>query len=67
MTIDTLNVFNQPDERADQLQAALDYLVNRSTVANRIDRNRLAVMGHSMGGGGSIEAGPTTRRSGVVP
>jgi len=47
---------NQPGERADQLQAAVNYLVDTSTVRNRIDRNRLAVAGHSMGGGGSIEA-----------
>lgn len=36
--------------------AALDWLVNSSSVRGRIDRNRLAVSGHSMGGGGSLEA-----------
>ena len=56
ITIDTLSTLNQPGERADQLQAALNYLVNTSSVRSRIDRNRLAVAGHSMGGGGSIEA-----------
>jgi predicted dienelactone hydrolase len=57
ITIDTNGALDFPDSRADQLQAALNYLVNTSSVANRIDRNRLAVAGHSMGGGGSIEAG----------
>jgi predicted dienelactone hydrolase len=57
ITIDTNSTVDQPDSRGDQLQAALDYLVStRSGVANRIDRTRLAVMGHSMGGGGSLAA-----------
>ncbi|HEX6357573.1 MAG TPA: alpha/beta hydrolase [Actinophytocola sp.] len=56
ITIDTLGVFDFPDARADQLLAALDYLTNTSSVRNRIDRNRLGVMGHSMGGGASMSA-----------
>jgi dienelactone hydrolase len=56
ITIDTLGVFDFPDARADQLLAALDYLANTSSVRNRIDRNRLGVMGHSMGGGASMSA-----------
>lgn len=55
-TIDTNSIFDFPPSRGDQLLAALDYLVNTSSVRTRIDRNRLAVMGHSMGGGGSLEA-----------
>jgi predicted alpha/beta-hydrolase family hydrolase len=54
--IDTNSRFDQPNSRGTQLQAALDYLVNSSSVANRIDRNRLAVSGHSMGGGGTLAA-----------
>jgi predicted dienelactone hydrolase len=57
ITIDTITTSDQPDSRGDQLQAALDYLVSsRSGVASRIDRTRLAVMGHSMGGGGTLSA-----------
>lgn len=56
ITIDTNTVLDQPGSRADQLQAALDYLVEDSDVTDRVDPDRLAVMGHSMGGGGSIEA-----------
>jgi pimeloyl-ACP methyl ester carboxylesterase len=54
--IDTLSTSDLPSSRADQLLAALDYLVTRSSVANRVDGSRLGVSGHSMGGGGSLEA-----------
>ncbi|WP_328822547.1 alpha/beta hydrolase family protein [Micromonospora rubida] len=54
--IETNTVFDQPDSRGRQLLAALDYLVQRSSVRGRIDATRLAVAGHSMGGGGSLEA-----------
>ncbi|MGW4758881.1 bis(hydroxyethyl) terephthalate hydrolase [Streptomyces chartreusis] len=55
-TIDTLTTLDQPDSRGRQLLAALDYLTERSSVRTRIDAGRLGVMGHSMGGGGSLEA-----------
>ena len=55
-TIDTNSIYDQPASRGDQLLAALDYLTTRSTVRTRIDTTRLAVMGHSMGGGGTLEA-----------
>ncbi|MET7454087.1 dienelactone hydrolase family protein [Streptomyces sp. NPDC005574] len=55
-TIDTLTTLDQPDSRGRQLLAALDYLTDRSSVRGRVDSSRLGVMGHSMGGGGSLEA-----------
>lgn len=55
-TIDTNSVYDQPASRGDQLLAALDYLTTRSSVRTRIDSSRLSVMGHSMGGGGTLEA-----------
>ncbi|MFV0132213.1 alpha/beta hydrolase [Streptomyces sp. HMX87] len=55
-TIDTNSRYDQPDSRGRQLLAALDYLTERSSVRSRIDSSRLGVMGHSMGGGGSLEA-----------
>jgi predicted dienelactone hydrolase len=58
-TIDTLTTLDQPDSRGRQLLAALDYLTERSSVRGRIDATRLGVMGHSMGGGGSLEAAKT--------
>ncbi|WP_457785947.1 bis(hydroxyethyl) terephthalate hydrolase [Streptomyces rimosus] len=56
ITIDTRTTLDQPAGRGAQLLAALDYLTRRSSVRNRIDSGRLGVMGHSMGGGGSLEA-----------
>jgi len=55
-TIDTTTRYDQPDSRGRQLEAALDYLVEDSNVANRVDGDRLALMGHSMGGGGTLAA-----------
>ncbi|MBZ6105559.1 alpha/beta hydrolase family protein [Streptomyces olivaceus] len=55
-TIDTNTTLDQPDSRGRQLLAALDYLTGRSSVRERIDSSRLGVMGHSMGGGGTLEA-----------
>ncbi|MEU8818812.1 alpha/beta hydrolase [Actinoplanes sp. NPDC048796] len=54
--IETNTLLDQPAQRGDQLLAALDYLTRSSSVRNRIDSSRLAVAGHSMGGGGSLEA-----------
>ncbi|MEV0224502.1 alpha/beta hydrolase [Streptomyces sp. NPDC050704] len=56
LTLETNSVTDQPDDRATQMLNALDYLVQSSSVRTRIDPNRLAVMGHSMGGGGSLRA-----------
>lgn len=58
-TIDTLTTLDQPDSRGQQLLAALDHLTRRSAVRDRIDAGRLGVMGHSMGGGGTLEAAKT--------
>ncbi|GHH52756.1 bis(hydroxyethyl) terephthalate hydrolase [Streptomyces candidus] len=55
-TIDTNTTSDQPASRGRQLLAALDYLTTRSSVRGRVDASRLGVMGHSMGGGGSLEA-----------
>jgi alpha-beta hydrolase superfamily lysophospholipase len=56
LTIDTTSRYDQPSSRGDQLRAALSYLTTSSTVRARVDASRLAVMGHSMGGGGTLEA-----------
>ncbi|MFI6029841.1 alpha/beta hydrolase family protein [Amycolatopsis magusensis] len=58
ITIDTNSRYDQPASRGDQLLAALDYLTQQSptTVRSKIDPTRLAVAGHSMGGGGTLEA-----------
>ncbi|MFI6337765.1 dienelactone hydrolase family protein [Streptomyces sp. NPDC050535] len=55
-TLDSFNGTDLPEARGQQLLAALDYLTTRSSVRDRVDANRLAVMGHSMGGGGTLRA-----------
>lgn len=42
--------------RGTQLLAALDYLTQKSPVRDRVDPDRLSVIGHSMGGGGVVYA-----------
>lgn len=54
--IDTLTTSDQPASRGRQLLAAADFLTRQSSVRARIDPNRVAVVGHSMGGGGTLEA-----------
>lgn len=56
LTLEPNSLFDFPDSRASQLLAALDHLAAKSTVKDRVDPARLAVMGHSMGGGGSLRA-----------
>jgi dienelactone hydrolase len=53
VTINTLSGWDDPDSRGRQLLAALDYTVRTNA---RVDASRLAVMGHSMGGGGALRA-----------
>ncbi|MBN2443778.1 MAG: alpha/beta fold hydrolase, partial [Spirochaetales bacterium] len=57
--IETNNTFDYPESRGTQLLAALDYLVQKSAVKDRVDPDRLMVMGHSMGGGGTFHAALT--------
>jgi predicted dienelactone hydrolase len=59
ITIDTLSTLDQPASRGTQLLAALDYVTRTSSVRTRVDSSRLGVMGHSMGGGGSLSASRT--------
>ncbi|GLI01021.1 poly(ethylene terephthalate) hydrolase family protein [Phytohabitans aurantiacus] len=54
--IDTLGLNDSTASRGSQLLAALDYLTQTSSVRTRVDASRLAVAGHSMGGGGAFEA-----------
>lgn len=49
-----------PSQRASQLLRALDYFTGSSPMKDRVDPTRTAVSGHSMGGGGALEA--TLRR-----
>jgi dienelactone hydrolase len=55
-TIDTNSRYDYPDSRATQLLNAVDYLRNSPSVGSRVDHSRIALMGHSMGGGGTLRA-----------
>ena len=56
--IETNSVFDQPGSRGTQLLAALNWAVNSSPTAvrSRADGTNRGVAGHSMGGGGTLEA-----------
>lgn len=56
--IETNSLYDQPGSRGNQLLAALNWAVNSSPTAVRshVDGSRRGVAGHSMGGGGTLEA-----------
>ncbi|MEU7823615.1 alpha/beta hydrolase [Catellatospora sp. NPDC049133] len=56
--IETNSVYDQPASRGSQLLAALNWAVNSapSAITSRADGSRRGVAGHSMGGGGTLEA-----------
>jgi predicted dienelactone hydrolase len=56
--IETNSLFDQPNQRGQELIAALRWATGSSpsAVRSRVDANRRAVAGHSMGGGGTLEA-----------
>lgn len=56
ISIDPNSPFADPADRGRALLAALDWLVTSSPVKSRVNAARLAVFGHSMGGGGVFEA-----------
>ncbi|WP_262402182.1 dienelactone hydrolase family protein [Actinomadura sp. CNU-125] len=55
-TIEPNSRFEFPSGRAAALKAGLTYLTQSSAVRDRVDPTRLAVAGHSMGGGAALEA-----------
>ena len=57
MTLETSSLLDVPASRGDQLLAALDCMTGKSGGKDRIDASRLAVMGHSTGGGGPALGG----------
>ncbi|MET8981392.1 alpha/beta hydrolase [Streptomyces sp. NPDC004539] len=60
MTLDSNALWDFPTDRSNQQLAALTYLTTQSAVKNRIDPRRTAVMGWSMGGGGTLESAAST-------
>lgn len=72
ITIDTLTIMDQPDSRADQLSAALDYVLeqnnsSRSPIAGMVDPSRLGAIGWSMGGGGSLKLSTERNLKAIIP
>lgn len=61
ISFNTQTTTDQPAERGTQLLAALDFTIQRASVRTRIDPSRQAVIGHSMGGGGTLEAASDRR------
>ena len=60
ITIDTNTIYDQPDSRARQLSAAIDYVIDQgndrlSRLYGLVDPNRVGVIGWSMGGGGALK------------
>lgn len=56
IVLDTTSRTDRPAARGAQLLAALDYVTTASLVSRRVDPRRLAVVGHSTGGRGALEA-----------
>nr|WP_246437798.1 alpha/beta hydrolase [Lipingzhangella halophila] len=56
LAFDTNTRYDQPNSRGRQMESALEYLTEDSDVTDRIDTDRQAVSGHSMGGGGTLAA-----------
>lgn len=72
ITIDTNGRFDNPNSRSLQLDAALSHLIDEgnrasSPISGIVDENRLATMGFSMGGGGSLISASRNRLSAAVP
>ena len=55
-TIDTVARADLPDRRATEMLAAADYLTGRSPVRSEVSPDRVALLGYSMGGGGTLQA-----------
>ncbi|WP_435950869.1 poly(ethylene terephthalate) hydrolase family protein [Psychrobacter sp. DM8] len=68
ITINTHSIYDKPDSRADQLSAALDHVIEDSTVGSMIDPERLGAIGWSMGGGGALKlAGERDAIRAIIP
>ncbi|HAG97255.1 MAG: alpha/beta hydrolase [Pseudomonadales bacterium] len=72
ITTDTNTIYDQPDSRADQLSAALDYVISqsnssRSPIYGMVDANRLGAMGWSMGGGGTLKLSTERELKAAIP
>lgn len=72
ITISTNSSFDQPDSRGAQLNNALNYVIDQSNssssaISGMVDASRLAAMGWSMGGGGTLDLATGNRLSAAMP
>lgn len=72
ITIATNSTFDQPGSRSTQLGRALDYVINLSNsssspISGMVDSTRVAAMGWSMGGGGTLRLASGGRLSAAIP
>ncbi|REH26413.1 esterase/PHB depolymerase [Kutzneria buriramensis] len=69
--VETTTRTDSADARGTELLAALNYLTTQSPVRDRVDPNRLSVLGHSAGGAGAMlaaERQPTLKAAvGLAP
>lgn len=61
-----LNIGAYPSKRADMVLAAMRYLNGTAPVQSILDPARTALIGHSMGGGGVLEAAEQAQVSAVI-
>jgi len=72
ITISTNSTFDQPASRSAQLASALDYVIAQSNsssspIRGMVDSSRVAAMGWSMGGGGTLQLASGGRLSAAIP
>ena len=72
ITTDTNTIYDYPNSRADQLSAALDYVIDESNslfspISGMVDETRLGVIGWSMGGGGTLKLATERSINAIIP
>jgi triacylglycerol lipase len=72
ITIATNSGFDQPASRETQLGRALDHVISQSNsssspISGMVDATRVAAMGWSMGGGGTLRLASGARLSAAIP
>lgn len=72
ITIDTNGLYDQPNSRADQLSAAIDYVIDQSNsssspISGLVDEDRVGAIGWSMGGGGSLKLATERDLDAIIP
>lgn len=72
ITINTNTIYDQPNSRANQLSAAIDYVIDKgndrsSPIYGLVDPERMGVIGWSMGGGGTLKLATDRDIDAIIP